>query len=108
MTSMNGRFNKSLFSEDVQYMKGTLPKFLKSFGKSEKKIEDRVIGFWEEQHVRFQLLLVEWGRAKVIKICIMIIALLLFYVVILRHFGNFWKFVLGVPAIWYLWKWAFA
>lgn len=105
---MNARFNHSLFQEDINHVREVSLKFLKSFGKSEKKIEDKPIGFLEERHVRFQLMLVEWGRAKVIKVVLAMIAFLLLYIIILRHGNWLFRAILGIPAIWYLWNWAFA
>lgn len=105
---MSPQFNHEIIKEDITYHSAHVWKFVKSFGKSEKKIDDKPIGFLEESYVRFQLMLVEWGRAKVIKVVLALIAFLLLYIVILRHGNLLFKAILGIPAIWYLWKWAFA
>lgn len=64
---MNYGFNDQQLNEDLQAVKDFLIKFLKSFGPSQKKIEDKPLGFFEEMYIRFRLGLVEMGITKIIR-----------------------------------------
>ena len=79
-------------------------KFLKSFGPSPKKIEERPIGIFEAMHIRFRLSLVEMGISQVIRLGIVIIVGIIIYVTLFRHAGTLFKIIIGLGfVVYYAW-----
>ncbi len=69
---MNYGFNHEQLDADLKAISDFLIKFIKSFGPSQKKIEERPIGFFEELYIRFRLHIVEMGITKTIRTSIVI------------------------------------
>lgn len=70
---MNYGFNHQQFDDDLKAVGGFLVKFLKSFGPSQKKIEDKPLNIFEELYIRFRLHVVEMGITKTIRSVIVVV-----------------------------------
>lgn len=97
-------FNHQQFDADVQAISNFFIKFIKSFGKSPKKIQDREVGFFEEIYIRFRLFLVEQGISWCIRSGIIIIVALFLYFTVFRHADVVIKTVIGTGfLLYYIW-----
>jgi hypothetical protein len=103
---MSMGFNHDQLNQDINAVKSTFTGFLKSLGPSQKKVGERPVSFGEEQHIRFRLMLVEWGIAKIIRTVIVIIVGILVYFLIFRNASGLFKVITGLVflsyAVWML------
>ena len=101
---MNYGFNHEQLDADINAVKEFFIKFVKSFGKTPKKVNDKELGFFEEQYIRFRLHLVDMGISKVIRnIIVIIIGIILFFTVFI-HSDILFKVLTVLTIIWiYAW-----
>jgi hypothetical protein len=103
---MNYGFNHEQLDTDLKAISDFFIKFIKSFGPSQKKIQDKPIGFFEELYIRFRLHIVEMGITKTIRSSIVMIVGIILLVTIFQDLDNNFK-ILAVFGFFLFYVWMF-
>lgn len=103
---MKPEINHELLKSDIQAVVDFVIRFLKSFGPSPKKVNDKPLGFFEEQYIRFRFRLVDMGPVKWFKTVVVIIGGIVLYFVLFRHSSPVMMIVTVIIfAVFYGWVW---